>query len=140
MRFGGLAVVHVGSVFDGIRTDVTVGGRLNFSRHLTVQPEVQLQRLAFGERDQTVRADRAGLRVQAALDTRFSAETFVQYNRAADRLAANVRLRYQRGEGRDVFLVYEGVRDFGDLLDPAARALGRTDGRLLLKVTHTLRW
>jgi hypothetical protein len=140
MRLGGFAVVHVGSVFDGLRTDVTVGGRLNFSRHVTVQPEVQLQRLSFGVRDQVVRADRAGLRVQAALDTRFSAEAFVQYNRAADRVAANARLRYQRGEGRDVFLVYEGVRDLGDLLDPTARALGRTDGRLLLKVTHTLRW
>ena len=80
------------------------------------------------------------LRVQAALDTRWSAETFLQYNRAAERVAANVRLRYHGGEGRDVFLVYEGVRDLEDAIDPARRALGRTDGRLLLKVTHTMRW
>lgn len=140
LRFGGSATVYVGSVFDGRRLDVRLAPRLNFSRHLTLQPELQLQRFYFAKRDQTVYADRAGLRIQAALDTRFSAEGFLQYNRAADRVAANVRLRYHRGEGRDVFLVYEGVRDLDAALDAEQRALGRSDGRLLLKVTHTLRW
>jgi hypothetical protein len=140
LRFGGSAIVYVGSVFDGRRLDVTLAPRLNFSRHLTLQPELRLQRLYFAERDQTVYADGAGLRIQAALDTRFSTESFLQYSRAADRVAANVRLRYHHGEGSDVFLVYEGVRDLDAALDAEQRALGQSDGRLLLKVTHTLRW
>lgn len=139
-RFSSSILLFGGTAFDGYRIEARVEPRLNFSRHLTVGPDLHLQRLFFPDRNETVRADRVGLRVRAALDTRFSAETFLQYSRAQDRIAANVRLRYHRGEGRDVFLVYEGIRDLGDLVDPAARALGRTDGRLLLKVTHTVRW
>ncbi len=139
-RFSSAILLFGGTAFDGYRLEARIEPRLNFSRYLTVGPDLHLQRLLFPDRGETVYADRVGLRVQAALDARFSAETFLQYSRAQDRLAANVRLRYHRGEGQDVYLVYEGVRDLADLTDPAQRVLGRTDGRLLLKVTHTLRW
>jgi hypothetical protein len=86
-----------------------------------------------------VKADALGLRLALALDTRFGMDALVQYNRAVERLAGNVRLRAHLGEGRDVFLVYDGVSDRGTL-DEERAYLGRADGRVLLKVTHALRW
>jgi hypothetical protein len=135
----GSAQVHVGTVFDGWRTSLSLEPRMSLAPHVSLRPVLSFNRLHFPSRGQTVVADALGLRAALALDTRFSLDGLVQYNRAADRVAGNVRVRAHLGEGRDVWLVYDGVRDLGPL-EAELMELGRTDGRLLLKVTHTLRW
>ena len=65
-----------------------------------------MNRIRFPSRDQSLAADIARVRAQVALNTKFSASGFVQYNRAADAVVSNVRLRLHLNEGRDLFVVY----------------------------------
>jgi hypothetical protein len=135
----GSATVYVGRAFDGWRTEVRLAPTVSLPPHLSISPTLVLNRLRFPIRGEVVKADALGLRLALALDTRFGMDALVQYNRAVERLAGNVRLRAHLGEGRDVFLVYDGVSDRGTL-DEERAYLGRADGRVLLKVTHALRW
>jgi hypothetical protein len=47
-----------------------------------------------------------------------------------------VRLRYHFSEGRDLYLVYDEVRDVG-VLEPEVAPFGRTDRRLTIKYAYT---
>jgi hypothetical protein len=66
--------------------------------------------LRFGDRGQAADIHIAGVRIGAALDASASGNALVQYNSASDRLGLNVRLRYNFGEGTDLWLVWnEGL-------------------------------
>lgn len=96
----------VGEIYDGRRWSATLAPSLILSQHLTVQTEYVANRLRFATRAQSLDADIARLRLQAALNTRLSFSGFVQYNRASDVVASNVRFRLHLSEGRDLFVVY----------------------------------
>jgi len=135
-RLNGEAVLHVGTYLDGWRGRFTLAPAWVVSSHLTVSPEYTLNRLWFPERDQRFDADLARLRLQASLNTRLFVDTFLQYNMAANRFAANLRLRCRFSEGRDLYLVYDETRDFG-WLSESLIAAGKSDRRILLKYEHT---
>lgn len=63
----------------------------------------------------------------------------MQYSNVADLVGANVRLRYNFGEGNDIWLVYdEGLNtDRGQVVPRLPRTAGRT---LLMKYNHTFVW
>jgi len=136
---GADVTVHGGTVFDGWRTNVTVDPWWRLNRHLTVGGTVSFNRLWFPDRGQRVNADQVRLRVSAALDTRLSAEAFVQYSAAAGVVSSNMRIRYRFGEGRDLYLVLDEGRDLEDRYGLDSAILGRTDRRLLIKYTYTFR-
>jgi hypothetical protein len=98
--------VDGGGFYDGERVGVTLSPSLTVSRHLELSGSYQANRIRFPQRGQVLNADIARLRVQFALNTRFSASGFVQYNRAADAVVSNVRLHLHLREGRDIFVVY----------------------------------
>lgn len=122
-----------GRWFDGWLGQFSFEPWWRLSRNVTVGGVATLQRMWFPTRDQSVNADRYQLRVSAALDTRLSAEAFVQYAAASRAVSTNLRVRYRFAEGRDLFLVIDEARDLDDPLDPRAAILGRTDHRFLLK-------
>lgn len=136
-RWSGEAVLFGGRVFDGWRTELTLSPKLNLPPHVSLGPQLSLNRLFFPTRHQTVVADALGLRATLALDTRWSLDGVVQYNRAVERVVGNARLRVHLGEGRDVYLVYDGVRDLGSLAADEV-GLGRSDARLLVKATWSI--
>jgi hypothetical protein len=127
-----------GTYFDGTRSQVILSPTWNVNRHLELGGSYQVTSLRFAARGQAETIQLAGLRVRVALDVRASANAFVQYNSTTRQVDANLRLRYNAGEGRDLWLVYnEGVstddaRD--DLGRPVPRSLSRT---LLAKFTYT---
>ena len=131
-------VLHVGTFLDGWRTRLDLGPSWTLSPHLSLGLEYGLNRLFFPTRGEDLAADIARLRVRGALDTKLSAQAFLQYNRAADRFAGNVRLRYRLAEGRELFLVYDEAREAGRS-GQGSDGIGRTDRRLLLKWAWTLR-
>jgi hypothetical protein len=133
MSFGASA----GELYDGRQFTASIAPTWSASEHLEVGLEYAHNRLRFESRDQRLNADIARMRVQAALNAHLSATTFVQYNRAADIVVANVRLRYHVAEGRDLFVVLnDRLNTELDGLDPVPPR--SQDRALLIKYVHTL--
>lgn len=128
---------EAGSFFDGFRTSFGVAPSWAVSRHLEFGGAYSLDRLVFGERGQRLDAHVARLRALVMLSTRLSASSFLQYSSAADAAIANLRLRYNPREGRDLYLVYNhGIHTDRHSLEPF---LPFTDSRtLLVKYSHAL--
>jgi len=127
-----------GTFFDGTRTQLVVGPTWNASRHFEVGADYQWTRLRFEDRGQGSDLHLARIRVNTALNSRASGNAFLQYNSTTNELDLNVRLRYNFGEGEDLWIVFdEGLAT--DLLpDPTQPRLPRSLSRaLIVKYTHT---
>ena len=98
---------RAGTYFDGTRAQIILSPTWNVSPHLELGADYQHTRLRFGDRDDRANIHLARLRIRTALDSRASANAFVQFNSTTDRLAVNVRLRYNFSEGTDLWLVYD---------------------------------
>lgn len=131
------ASLEAGSFFDGWRTSVAVSPSWNASRHLELTGAYEFNHVTFPDRRERFVAHLARLSARAAVNVRLSASTFLQYSSASEDLTMNFRLRYNRGEGRDLYLVYNhGLNTNRHRLDPY---LPLTDSRtLLIKYSHAL--
>ncbi|MGD8279098.1 MAG: DUF5916 domain-containing protein [Gemmatimonadota bacterium] len=128
---------RAGTFFDGTRVQFIAGPTWNASPHLELGADYQYTRLRFPDRDQQADIHVARLRVRSALDARLSGNAFVQLNSTTDRLDLNLRLRYNFGEGTDLWLVYNEGLATDRALEPGLDrpfSLART---LLLKYSHT---
>jgi len=97
---------------------------------------LQYNLVRFPERGQSFFAPLAQLRVLATLSVKFAASALVQYNGADDTVIGNLRLRYNPGEGTDVYLVYnEGLNaDRAGKIPFPPTSSGRT---IALKASYT---
>jgi hypothetical protein len=99
---------------------MSVSPTATVSRNLELSGDYQVNRIRFASRSQSLAADIARLRAQVGFNTKLSASGFVQYNRAADRVVSNVRLRFHMNEGRDLFVVYnDHLNTERERLEPA---------------------
>ena len=111
--------VSYGELYDGRQLSASLSPTATISPNLELGAEYQVNRLRFPSRAQALAADIARLRAQVALNTKLSASGFVQYNRAADAVVSNVRLRFHLNEGRDLFVVYnDQLNTERDRMDP----------------------
>lgn len=126
----------VGSFFDGWRWQTEVRPTWNPSRHLEVGGTYQANVVWFRDRNQRFVAHVARTRIRVALNREVSTNAFLQYNSAARLATADVRFRYNFGQGNDLWLVYtEGFNLDRNRTTPA---LPVTDTRsVLLKYTYT---
>jgi hypothetical protein len=139
-RFRGDFTATAGSFYDGTRLGLALNPAWNPSKHLELGGGYEINRLDFGDRDQTATAHLLRLKVQLAANTRLSFNTFAQFSNVADLATFNARLRYHFREGTDLWIVYnDGLNTERDLTGqprlPASA--GRT---LMLKYSHTLIW
>ncbi len=125
-----------GQFYDGWRATAGVSPKWVASRFLELSGRYEINRIAFPSRDEVFTAHVARIRVQAALNTRWSLSSLAQVNSAARGGVANVRLRYSPREGRDLYLVVnEGFNTDRLRLSPG---LPFTSQRAVLaKYTHT---
>jgi len=131
---------RAGRYFDGTRAQLILTPTWNLSRHLELGGAYQMTRLRFPERDQATDIHLARFRVRAAFDARASGNAFVQYNSTTDRLALNLRLRYNFSEGTDLWLVYDETLATERLDDGLTPLLPRSTSRgFMIKYSHTLR-
>lgn len=106
------------------------------SRHLELTGTYRLSAIRFPERDQAFTAHVARLRTEIRLNTRVSGAAFLQYNSAAKLVSANVRFRFNPGEGHDLYLVWNsGINSDLDLVAPRLPRVGSRT--LLLKYSRT---
>ncbi len=125
-----------GSFYDGWLLSAGTNPTWDLSRYLSLDGFYQFNRVSFPDRDQSWTAHIARLRIEAALNTKLSFSTFIQYNSASEAVSANFRFRYNPREGNDFYLVYnEGVNTNRFNVDPV---LPFTSTRtILVKYTYT---
>jgi hypothetical protein len=129
----------VGPFFDGWRWQGEVQPTWNPSPHLELGGTYQVNLVRFPDRGGRFVAHVARARVRLALNTKVSTNAFLQYNSAASVATADVRFRYNFGQGNDLWVVYNERlnRDRTRTAPP----LPRTDARsVLLKYTYTFQW
>ncbi len=130
------AEANVGTFYDGWRLNTTLSPTWNVSRFFELGGDYSFDRVRFPDRGAGFDVHLIRLRTQVALNTRVSANAFIQYNSAANIVSANVRFRYNFSEGNDLWIVYnEGLNTERYRETPA---LPLTDSRtVLLKYTYT---
>jgi hypothetical protein len=129
--------LDAGTFFDGRRLSLALAPNWRQSRHLELGGRYTFDRVDFPARGARLDAHIVRLRADVMASTRLSATTFVQYNSAAAGVTANLRVRYNPREGRDLYLVYNhGLHLDRHRLEPV---LPRTDrATLLVKYSHAL--
>ncbi|GAB5519004.1 MAG: hypothetical protein RhofKO_12550 [Rhodothermales bacterium] len=134
LRFG--ARLRAGQFYDGINVSPSLEPTWNVSPHLELGLTYQLNLLQFSERSQDANLHVARLLVRTALDTRLSANAFIQYATLGKALTGNIRLRYNIREGNDLWLVYNTA--YNTDIERFSPNLPRLDGQtLLVKYTYT---
>lgn len=125
-----------GQFYDGDWTLLIVNPYIQPWEHLQLGVDLQQPDATFPGRA-PFRADVLRVRVDVALTRRISGGAFLKYASTSATAAANARLRYNFGEGRDLYIVYnEGLNVPDGETDVP---LPLSDRRhLLLKVTYTL--
>jgi hypothetical protein len=138
--FRGMLSVEGGRFYDGRRIGLSAAPTWSASRHLELNGLYQASRVTFadrpsGEEQALIQVARVRARVMfsGALSTAF----FVQYTSAADLVTLNARLRYNRREGQDLYLVFnDGLNTERAAFEPGLPlSAGRT---LLLKYSHAV--
>lgn len=125
-----------GQFYDGDWTLLIVNPYIQPWEHLQLGVDFQRTDATFPGRG-PFRVDLLRIRADVAFTRRISGGAFLQYASTSATAAANARLRYNFGEGRDLYIVYnEGLNVPDGAADPP---LPLSDSRhLLLKVTYTL--
>lgn len=134
-RWVGEVDLGYSTYYGGRRYTVELEPTLNVSRHLQLEGDYSYDRVQFPKRALAFDSHVGRLRVKTAVNRRLSLDALVQYASTDDLLAGNVRLRYNAGEGRDVWLVFSERQTTRPLdLWPQTRDEGRSIRR---KVTYT---
>ncbi|MCU0379180.1 MAG: carbohydrate binding family 9 domain-containing protein [Bacteroidales bacterium] len=127
---------ETGPYFDGKRYSVRLQPTWNVSKQLELGASYSYDYVNFSERDQLLSNHIVGLKALFMLNTRFSANAFIQYNTSENIILTNFRLRYNPKEGNDIYLVINEGRN-SDLSgeDPPLPAYNSRS--ILLKYTYT---
>jgi hypothetical protein len=129
-----------GRFYDGHRIGFSAGPTWSASRHLELNGLYQASRITFAERpagEEQVLVQVARLRARVMFSGALSTAYFIQYTSAADLVTLNARLRYNRREGQDFYLVFnDGLNTERAAFEPGLPlSAGRT---LLLKYSHAV--
>ena len=106
---GSIGFLH-GGFYGGTRTEYQFSqGRLEINRHLSLEPQIQINQLdtPFGK----VTAKLISARLNWTLTPRMLVSGLSQYNSTTSRVSTNVRFRWEYRPGSDLFVVYGDARD-----------------------------
>lgn len=125
-----------GTYYDGHRVSFMFEPEWILSRYLTISAAAEFNWIDFPQRHQSLSSHVGRARIAAALNTKFSGSSFVQYNRATKTILANFRLRYNPREGVDFYFVYND--DLNMKRERELPVLPVTNNRtILLKFSYT---
>lgn len=102
-----VAEIDVGAAgyYGGMRYTAEVEPTINVSAHLQIGTEYSYNQIRLPD-GPVVHAHIARARIKSAVNRRLSMDGLVQYASTQQLLAGNVRIRYNAGEGRDIWLVF----------------------------------
>lgn len=128
---------YAGQFYDGSLFTATFYPTWYASKYLEISPEYELNIARFPDRNTSFTSQIVRLRLNTALNVHFFSNALIQYDNIAKNIAANIRLRYNLSEGRDIYLVYNtNLNTDRYRLQPV---LPLTDNRsVILKFIYTL--
>lgn len=128
--------LEAGRYFDGKRFSVRFQPTWNISCHLELGGTYSLDRVKFTGRELGMTNHIAGIKVLYMLNTRLSANMFLQYNTAFHGIIANFRIRYNPKEGNDLYLVFNEDRNT-DLNRQVPKYPSYNSRAAMIKYTYT---
>jgi hypothetical protein len=136
----GTLSVEGGRFYDGHRIGFSAAPTWSASRHLELNGLYQASRITFAGRatgEEQVLLQVARIRARVMFSGALSTAFLAQYTSAADLVTLNARLRYNRREGQDFYLVFnDGLNTERAAFEPGLPlSAGRT---LLLKYSHAV--
>ncbi|MFC1724535.1 DUF5916 domain-containing protein [candidate division KSB1 bacterium] len=125
-----------GNYFDGKIYSFSPGIGWYLSKYINFTTNYSLNRIKFDSRNQSFISHLAGLRAELTLNTRFSLNSFLQYNSISDKFISNIRFRYNFSEGNDLYIVYNDI--LNTERDLSVPRLPYSDSKaLVMKFTRT---
>ena len=106
---GSLGFQH-GGFYGGTRTEYQFSqGRIEINRHLSLEPQIQINRLDTPFGKLTTRL--VSTRLNWTITPRMLVSGLSQYNSTTNQFSTNVRFRWEYQPGSDLFVVYGDARD-----------------------------
>lgn len=110
-KFFVMGMTEMGQYYDGTRFSVGLKPTWNISRHFEFGGTYNIDYVNFSNRNLKMTNHIIGLKTMYMLNTKFSANAFVQYNTAVNEIITNFRIRYNPSEGNDLYLVLNEGRN-----------------------------
>jgi hypothetical protein len=106
--FSGNASASYGSFYQGTRASAGYNGRVGFSPHFALEPNVSVNwvRLPYG--DFTARL--LGTRVVVSPSPRLAFSSLTQFNSSTRSITSSVRMRWEYNPGSDLYIVFSDGR------------------------------
>jgi len=98
--------LRAGGYYDGTLYSLALSPEWRASVHLRLSADLELDRIEFATRDQREWSRLVRLRAIASATPRLSLSAVIQASNVSELATANLRLRYNLGEGHDLWVVY----------------------------------
>ncbi|NOY37390.1 MAG: carbohydrate binding family 9 domain-containing protein [Chlorobi bacterium] len=128
--------IEGGPFYDGTRLSFTLQPSWNISSSLNLSGSYQINRVWFPGRNQDYIVHLGGLKLLYMFSTKFSINSFLQFNSLTKSFIGNIRLRYNPREGNDLYIVYNDDLNTGRYSEVPTLPVFNTR-TLVLKYTYT---
>ena len=106
--FSGNASASYGSFYDGTRASAGYNGRVGFSPHFALEPNLTVNWVKLPYGDFTARL--IGTRVVVSPSPRLAFSSLTQFNSSTRSVASSVRMRWEYTPGSDLYVVFSDGR------------------------------
>jgi len=103
--------IQAGQYYDGSRLSVQMEPTWNISRHFELGGIYNFDHVNISKRDVIWTNHILGIKALYLLNTKFSVNAFIQYNKSVHEIISNLRIRYNPKEGNDLYLVFNEGRN-----------------------------
>ncbi|MCX6301021.1 MAG: DUF5916 domain-containing protein [Bacteroidia bacterium] len=106
-----ISITETGQFYDGARFSLRLEPTWNISKHFELGGTYSFDHVNISKRDIKWTNHLFGLKALYMLNTKFSVNAFVQYNKSVHEIVTNLRIRYNPKEGNDLYLVFNEGRN-----------------------------
>jgi hypothetical protein len=127
---------NFGQYYDGNQVTFQINSNYKIGAFLSLGPSYEFDKIRLPSREQSFSGHIAGLNALLMFNNKLSINSLVQYSNIEHGIFTNLRLRYNPGEGNDLYLVINEGRNIEILREyPALDPVGNRG--ILLKYTYT---
>jgi hypothetical protein len=106
-----ISMTETGQFYDGARFSLRLEPTWNISKHFELGGTYSFDHVNISKREINWTNHLFGFKALYMLNTKFSINAFVQYNKSVHEIIANFRIRYNPKEGNDLYLVFNEGRN-----------------------------
>ncbi|OFY64608.1 MAG: hypothetical protein A2V64_03620 [Bacteroidetes bacterium RBG_13_43_22] len=106
-----MGMIQAGQYYDGNRLSVRLEPMWNISKHFELGGTYNFDHVRVSKRNISWTNHIVGLKALYMLNTKFSVNAFIQYNKSVHEIITNLRIRYNPKEGNDLYIVFNEGRN-----------------------------